>query len=111
MARPKDIADKIEQMLNAWRTLAPNKSFGGMTFEQFEAACAPSLNSRQRIAELESLLAQEKANRDTADETVTGKIKQVVSGVLADPTEGPNSALYEGFGYTREDERKTGLTR
>jgi hypothetical protein len=32
-------------------------------------------------------------------------------GVLADPTEGPDSALYQAFSYTRKSERKTGLTR
>ena len=35
----------------------------------------------------------------------------VVAGVLADPTEGPDSATYEGMGYTRDSERKSGLTR
>jgi hypothetical protein len=31
--------------------------------------------------------------------------------VLSDPTEGPDSALYEAMGYTRKSERKSGLTR
>jgi len=35
----------------------------------------------------------------------------VVNGVLADPTEGPDSSLYEAMGYTRKSERKSGLTR
>ena len=34
-----------------------------------------------------------------------------MAGVLADPTEGPDSPLYEAFGYTRKSERRTGLTR
>jgi hypothetical protein len=34
-----------------------------------------------------------------------------VNGVLADPEEGPDSPLYEAFGYTRASERKSGLTR
>ena len=37
--------------------------------------------------------------------------KLVVAGVLADPTEGADSALYQGFGYTRSSERKSGLHR
>ena len=49
--------------------------------------------------------------RDSADEAFNTKAQQVVNGVLADPTEGPDSALYEGFGYTRKSERKSGLTR
>ena len=35
----------------------------------------------------------------------------VVAGVLADPTEGPDSSLYEAMGYTRKSERRSGLTR
>jgi hypothetical protein len=31
--------------------------------------------------------------------------------VVADPTEGANSALYEACGYIRKDNRKSGLTR
>jgi hypothetical protein len=51
------------------------------------------------------------ADRDEADESTLGKMQLVVNGVLADPTEGPDSALYAAFGYTRKSERKTGLTR
>jgi hypothetical protein len=35
----------------------------------------------------------------------------VIAGILADPTEGPDSSLIEGVGRTRQSERKTGLTR
>src|SRR2546423_4567747 len=94
-ASPKSNETKMERILSAWRTLAPDKSFGGMTLAQFETACAPSRNSRKRIAELEDQLTQEITNREQADEVTVGKIKQVVAGVLADPTEGPDSALYD----------------
>ena len=108
---PKDTEEKLERMLNAWRTLAPNKSFGGMTLAQFEAAIAPSLNTRQRIKDLENQLEEAKADRDEADVTSNAKAQQVFNGVLADPTEGPDSPLIASFGYTRKSERKTGLTR
>ena len=111
MSRPKDIEEKIEKMLNAWRTLAPTKTFGGMTLEDFEAATAPSRAARARIADLQDQERQAIADRDHADENSLVKIGYVVAGVLADPTEGPDSALYEAFGYTRKSGRKTGLTR
>ncbi len=111
MPSPKDYEQKIERMLNAWRTLAPEKSFGGMTLAQFEATAAPSLAARQRIDALEAQLKQEIATRDAADEVFNGKAQLVVAGVLADPTEGPDSALYAAFGYTRRSERKSGLHR
>ena len=111
MPSPKDNEQKIDRMLNAWQTLAPAKSFGGMTLAQFEAAAAPSRDARSRIDNLETQLKQEIAARDTADAAFAARAQLVVAGVLADPTEGPDSALYEALGYTRKSERKTGLTR
>jgi hypothetical protein len=111
MPSPKDNEQKIERMINAWQTLAPSKSFGGMTLAQFEAAATPAREARQRIEELEARLKQEIAAREQADAAFAAKAQLVVAGVLADPTEGPDSALYEAFGYTRKSERKTGLTR
>jgi hypothetical protein len=111
VSRPKDIEERLARTLNAWRTLAPDKTFGGMTLAQFEAACAPSNTTRAQISELQERLAQAMANRDAADDSTAGRIQLVVNGVLADPTEGPDSALYAALGYTRKSERKTGLTR
>ena len=108
---PKSTEEKIERMLNAWRTLAPDKSFGGMTLAQFEALAAPSLNARRRIDDLDHQRAQAGTDRDHADEAFNAKSQLVVAGVLADPTEGPDSALYAAFGYTRKSERKSGLHR
>lgn len=111
MSRPKDIQEKLDRIVAAWRTLAPNKTFGGMTLMQFEEECLPSREARNAIEELEDRMTKALAARDTADVNTTAKTKLVVAGVLGDPTEGPNSPLYEAFGYTRESERKTGLTR
>lgn len=98
-------------MVNAWETLAPAKTFGGMTLAQFQAAVQPSRAAREQIEDLEDQLRQAQANRDRADEDFLAKAQLVVAGVLADPTEGPDSALYEAMGYKRKSERKSGLTR
>lgn len=108
---PKKIEEKIARMLNAWRTLAPDRSFGGMTLTQFEAVAAPSLDARRRIDDLDNQRAQAGAERDYADATFEAKTKLVVAGVLADPTLGDDSTLYEAFGYTRKSDRKSGLHR
>jgi hypothetical protein len=108
---PKNTAEKIEKMISSWRTLAPAKSFGGMTLAQFEAAAEPSLAARRKIEEIDAQRADAVIERDTSDEAFEAKAKFAVAGVLADPTEGPDSALYEAFGYTRTSERKSGLTR
>lgn len=108
---PKDTEQKIARMINAWETLAPDKSFGGMTLTQFREAARPALSAREQINDLEDQLTQAINNRDTADEVFLEKAQLVVNGVLADPTEGPDSSLYESFGYTPKRERKSGLTR
>lgn len=112
MARsPKEIELKINKVLNGWQTLAPGKSFGGMTLAQFQAAVQPSLDARRNIDTLEDQLKQEMANRDAADDVAMERMQQVANGVLADPTEGPDSALYESFGYTPKRDKQSGLTR
>lgn len=109
--RPKDVEAKMEQMLTAWETLAVGKSFGGMTLQQFKAVCAPSKQARLDIEALNDQLTAALARRDSGDTAFLPLARQVVNGVLADPTEGANSPLYEAMGYTRESERKSGLTR
>ena len=108
---PKSNELKMERMLNAWETLAPGKSFGGMTLAQFQAAAQPAQAARQRIDDLEDQRKQAIAERENADNAFLAKAQLVVNGILADPTEGADSALYEAFGYTRKSERKSGLTR
>lgn len=111
MSRPKDIEERLERTINAWRTLAPDKTFGGMTLAQFETACAPSNTTRALVVELQDKLTQAMTNRDAADDDTATFIQRVVNGVLADPDQGPDSPLYAAFGYTRKSDRKTGLTR
>ena len=108
---PKTIEEKVNRIVNAWRTMAPNKTFGGMTLMQFQEECLPSQEARNLIDEFQDRLKKAMAGRDAADAHSSDKVKLVVAGVLGDPTEGPDSPLYEAFGYTRESDRKRGLTR
>ena len=108
---PKETELRMQKMLNAWEELAPEKSFAGVTLDQFRAVVARAQAARARIADLEAQMIQAIGERENADEAFDTKAQQLVNGVLADPTEGPDSALYEALGYTRKSERKSGLTR
>ena len=108
---PKKIELKMERILNAWETLAPTKSFGGLTLEQMQAIAAPARATRARIEDLEDQLTEALADRAHADLNVRGGLEIVVNAVRADLTEGPDSALYEAMGYRRRSERRSGLTR
>jgi hypothetical protein len=108
---PKDNQSKIETVRNAWKTLAPDKTFGGMTFAQFETATAPSFTTRQQLEDLDDQRTQLLTARGDADEVSLAKVSLVVNGVRADPNFGDDSGLIEAMGYTRTSERKSGLTR
>lgn len=108
---PKSTEEKMNRMLNAWEELATDKSFGGITLAQFRDIAKPCQQSRERIAVLEAQRTQTISDREDADLIFEEKAQQVVNGVLADPNFGPDSALYEAFGYTPRRERRSGLTR
>lgn len=111
MPRPKEIEEKLDRIVNAWRTLAPSKVLAGMTLQLFEEACFPSKEFRGLVKQLEDQMTQAINDRDAADENTLAKMQLVVAAVVGDPAYGPDSTLYEAFGYTRKSERKTGLTR
>jgi hypothetical protein len=110
MNSPKLTLEKINKVITGWETLAPEKTFAGMTLSQYKARIQPSLDSRARIQTLEEQLQAEKDKRDQSDAESLRVTQMVVNGVLADPTEGPDSPLYAGMGYVRDSERKSGLT-
>ncbi|MDT7689132.1 MAG: hypothetical protein QOJ70_2184 [Acidobacteriota bacterium] len=111
MSQPKSTLEKLNSIINGWETLAPDKSFGGMTLAQFKAAVKPSFDTREELRALESQVQSKQIERDNADDESLRLVQRVVNGVIGDPTEGPDSDLYDAFGYTRKSERKTGLTR
>ena len=111
MSGPKQIEDKLSNAISAWENLAPQKSFGGLTLDQFKAQTAPSFTARVIINNLDDQTTQAMNQRDAADDSSLDLLQRVINGVLADPSEGPDSSLLESFGRTRQSERKSGLTR
>ena len=111
MPGPKVIEERLRKAISSWENLAPAKSFGGMTLDQFKAQTAPSFTKRDLIDDLETQIAQAINDRDAADEISLSLLQRVIAGILADPEEGPNSTLIEGAGRVRQSERKTKLTR
>ena len=97
--------------MNAWKTLAADKAFGGMTVEQFEAVIGPSFTTRQQLDDLDNQRTHLINTRGDADEMSLAKAAAAVAGMNADPGFGPNSSLIEACGYVRQSERKSGLHR
>ena len=86
-------------------------AFGGLSLEDFEMYVENSLAPRKRLKELQDQVMEQITLRDAEDAVTMNKILVVVAGIIADPTEGDNSALYEVCGYIRKGDRKSGLTR
>ena len=108
---PKDNEEKLRRILNAWKTLAADKVFGGNTVEQFAAAIEPSFTTRQQLDDLDNQRTHLINSRGDADDVSLAKAAAAVAGMNADPGFGPNSSLIEACGYVRQSERKSGLHR
>lgn len=111
MNSPKETSDRIAKAIEAWEDLAPDKSFGGMTLEQFKARVKPSLDTRDTLMAVKNALIDAQMTRSHSDADSLLAVQQVVNGVKADPTEGEDSALYEACGYVPKSKRKSGLSR
>ena len=90
---PKRTEERLLRVLNAWETLTPGKTFGGLTLEQYRDIIAPTQTARGELDDLEATTIKAIKVRDAADLTARAKTRLVVNSVLGDPTEGADSAL------------------
>lgn len=111
MPNPKKNADKLAQAVNAWETLAPDKSFAGVTLAEFKATLQKSSDVRAAMQAAADEAMAHRATRGDNDAESLKLVQRVVSAIKADADHGDDSALYEAFGYTRSSQRKSGLSR
>src|SRR5262245_19323282 len=89
MAR-KSPAQKLEDLLKAlraWEHLRPNRSFYGLTLEQFKQAIRPSLDARAELEDLDKRRRIVMRKRDAADVRSLRLRRGVVYAVQGDPAE------------------------
>lgn len=111
MMTPKSTELKLGRAIRAWTDLAPDKSFAGMTLDQFKTKVAPSMTVRDSLKTAVSQRMDAQTQRDAHDEGSLAALQLVVNSIKGEPTEGEDSALYQAFGYVRKSDRKSGLTR
>jgi hypothetical protein len=111
MAKTYIVSDRIETIGAAWRNLAPEGTFAGMTLEQFEEAVMPAIEKRQELLALEKQVEGKRTERALADKAAREVLEMVVNSVRGTPGYGSDSTLYRAFGYVRKSERRSGLTR
>ncbi|MEX1115006.1 MAG: hypothetical protein WEB53_07135 [Akkermansiaceae bacterium] len=105
------IVGRIQLVRAAWGELAPDATFAGMTFAEFEEASVAPLSLRTAILAMEKQLEGQKTERSKADLAAAEVLDLVVNSVKGTPGYGRDSALYRACGYVRKSERKSGLTR
>jgi hypothetical protein len=104
---PNLMEEKYQAILTAWETLAPDKSFGGMTLEEYKATVQPSIEARHRIRTLDAQMTDAIKDREAGDKATAEACELVVNGVRADKTVGgADGALYKEMGYIPKSERK-----
>lgn len=108
---PKENETKYNRFLIALTTLAPDKTFGGVTLADFTSQIGKSNAPRRRLVELADERTNEETNRDNEDAVTMKMCERIKNGVIADLEFGDDSALYEALDYIRKSERKSGLTR
>ena len=110
-SKPKEVAQKLAQFIQAWTSLRPTKSFLGMTLTEFKTALQPSVDHRQSLVDLQNQVLSKQDVRDMSDADTVKLLKRLVNAVKADPDEGEDSDFLEALGYVRASDRKSGLTR
>jgi hypothetical protein len=103
----RQLIDRIETIIRAWTNLRPDKSFSGMTLEQFKEAVKPSLDSRNRLIDLDGQTRAELANRTVVDAASGAIVTRMVRGVQADVEEGEGK-LYAAMGFVPKSQRSVG---
>ncbi len=105
------VVERVQVFRSSWKELAPEATFAGMTFAEFEVASAPPLDLRDEIVALEKQMEGKKTARSDADIAAVELLDLVVNSVRGTPGFGQDCGLYRAFGYVRKSERKSGLTR
>lgn len=108
---PRIAADRIETTDTAWETHRKDKSFAGISIEQFRAITAPCTTARATLARLESERVTAREQRIDADKKAMETIRLIVNAVKGDTQEGEDGEFYTALGYVRKSERKSGLQR
>ena len=85
---PKKTAQRLQKVMNVWKTLRPTKTFGGMTLEQFTGKVQPALDTRTQLNVLQNQVTESLTQRQQHDQASHDLANLVVNAVKGDPEEG-----------------------
>lgn len=103
---PKAARERAEKFENSWQANAPAKNWADGTLADFKtkkaAVAAVENQIEANIAEGKALLIE----RDNLNADLMKECDYIAAAVESDRNFGKDSALYGGFGYVRESEKK-----
>jgi hypothetical protein len=105
---PKACRERRERYINSLQENAPTEEFGDVTLTEIRADHAEIEGIENEIALSKAHTKSLETKRDDKNKASMKKLDYVTDGVVGDRRFGPDSALYEGFGYIRESEKKKG---
>lgn len=103
---PKAARERGERFITSWQTNSPDNVWGNITLAQHKAKRKAILDVE---AEIDAKEAEAKAlmiKRDKLNEAFMEDCDYVAAAVEGSREYGPDSALYGGFGYVRESDKK-----
>lgn len=86
-------AERVGIFTAAWREIAPEANFAGMTLAEFETTTAALAESQAALQALEAQASAAIKARDEADAVARKAIRLVGHAVRADPAHGEDSPL------------------
>ena len=102
----KDAIERSERFTNSWQENSPDKSWSDMTLAQFKAEGKKITDRIDEIAASEAHTKALKVELKNDIKTHMETCDFVAADVKGDRAFGPDCALYGGFGYIRESEKK-----
>lgn len=103
---PKACRERRERYINSLQENAPTEEFGDVTLVEIKADHAEIDGIEDEIALSKAHTKRLETQRDDKNKASMKKLDYVTDGVVGDRRFGPDSPLYEGFGYIRESEKK-----
>jgi len=112
MAKPsKKNQIKYNRYLDAVTTLAPGKTFNGVTLTMLKEQVGKSETPRENVIAAKNMEMQGEADAAAEDVKTLKMCEKIKLGILGDDDFGDDSALYEALGLVPRSKKKSGLTR
>ena len=102
----KEARDRLERFGNSWQANAPSKEFGDVKMTDVDDKITAFDARAAAIADAKATLKRLGIEHNDATKKDMKDLDYVARAVEGDRKFGPDSALYAGFGYIRESEKK-----